>query len=325
MTVSRQSQLRGQQSPVLGGMMRNYDPRRLGFPENHGMKLMPQLDVASAEGSIELEGTTWLEETSTYWPDGDDPTLLGDDKLELTTYKSTPHSSSRMITKRQLRHRKTVESETEYTNRLLAHLVHNFWLQIELAIMTKVTTAANFDTNHSDTLAAAEKFDQDTSDPVGVFRTMRAQQRGVMKPVTHVIMPTNVWDYLEDHADFMTYLRVKDGQVQVSDFERRFGWKLILAENMYINTSGTLTDVWSDIVGFHMPVMPGAKDPNMTVFGRTIVSDARNSKSARQWPLLGPEATVYAVGLEYTLEFGAIDNITDADSIGGYLIKDPLT
>lgn len=315
------SQLQGGQSPVVQGLALNYDPTANGLPPFVGDQLFRPLTVNAVKGTVEIDNDAFLEETA------DDRSYKGSNIIDpegMTsfTYVTSPKGLKIPVIDRDLKARATVETPEAYRNRMVSRMVHNFLLQREIRQATKATTAANYVSGMSETISAGSEFDTDNSDIRGVFENAEGALDDRMKPATHVLIPKRVMNAIAKDSDMLEYLRVKNGRFSAMDIEDSYSMKVIIAADYYKNSAGSLVNVWGDnMIFFHMPVEWGPSDPGGPCFGRTVEFQSLES---RRYMLNDPKGWMEVIESEYDLIFAAVDNSTNKDSIGGYLVRNCL-
>jgi len=193
----------------------------------------------------------------------------------------------------------------------------------ERRLMTKITTAANFDSSMSG--AAGALWTAAGGDPLSDFSTAKKALIGRGRPGTHFVADLVAQEELRKHISLVAFgspqarAMVDDAQI-----ESILGLKPIWSEQRYATAADVLTSVIGvgNVVVFHMPSVPGPTSETPACFCRTMVS---RDLEVREWEDQSADGMWYECVHTYTHEFGIIDNTTDKDSEGGYLITTCLS
>jgi len=210
-----------------------------------------------------------------------------------------------------------IDTTLELTDLLyLAHEVH---------LATKIGTAANYDTGHSTTLTGTDQWsDFANSDPIGDIRTAITQVLSVTGYLPNVFwMGWQVWDKLQDHPDILARTKSVGKDPTLERIAAIFQVEKVLVGAAIKNTakvgvSDALGFVWGKDCGVaYVPSRPGIRVPG---FGYTFQSRPfQVSKYAV--PSRGKGTVAIEVSWIWDDQWVSIDNMTDADSIAGYVIK----
>lgn len=111
--------------------------------------------------------------------------------------------------------------------------------------------AANYAATNKLTLAAADKFDVDTSDPISTIDSARSAVRSqIAKNPNVIVISHTVFTALKNHASITDKVKYTQHAVITAQLLRQLLQfdALYVASAVYENDSGTLVDVWTDNV-----------------------------------------------------------------------------
>jgi hypothetical protein len=199
-------------------------------------------------------------------------------------------------------------------------------LQRELAMKTLVTTAANFATGYSVTLAGTSQWnDYANSDPITDFKAGRLKiHAGMFTQPNTSIIPFQVMVQLEDHPDFIERIKYSERGILTQEIIGSItGQPKIIVPGMGYNSANpgqvaSLGYLWGkDVLMAYVPDRPGLKIPafayefNMA-YGGMVMPVERWREGQRKSDLV-------RVSRRYALKIVAQDASNKA--IAAYLIK----
>jgi hypothetical protein len=200
------------------------------------------------------------------------------------------------------------------------------WLGRELAMKNLVTTAANFATGYSVTLAGGQQWnDYVNSDPIADFRAgFRKIHAGLFLEPNLAVIPYLVLSTLEDHPDFIERIKYSERGILTAEIIATIlGVQTVIVPGVGINTANpgqaeSLGYLWGkDVLLAYVPPRAGMKIPafayefNWTYGGREQI--------ATRWREEPRKSDIVRVARRYDLKIVAKDGAGKA--IAGYLIK----
>ncbi|MCC7060737.1 MAG: hypothetical protein IT508_10955 [Burkholderiaceae bacterium] len=209
----------------------------------------------------------------------------------------------------------------------VADLTERLMLGLEAAAITKAFTAANFPAANKVTLG--NDWSNAASDPIAEIQT---GQEAILKalggmPADSMALDLLSYNYLCRHPDIVDRVKYVMGQTAVVNetaLSALVGLQVHVI-NAVKNTAqpdvaGTVTKAFmmSDQALIYRSA--GAEGLRTTSFGRMLVP-AGGDFAIRRYTSDEAEGTFIEASLEYALQFCAVDNTTNGDAIGGYLIS----
>jgi hypothetical protein len=199
----------------------------------------------------------------------------------------------------------------------------------ELYIKNLITTAANFTSGHSVTLAGADQWSSAVSasnSPIGDHRLARStiHSKIFLEPNTELI-PYQVMAALEDHNEIIERIKYSERAILTPELMSNFfGGQRIIVPGVGYNTANpgqtaALGYIWGkDVVMAYVPPRPGMKIP---AFGYEFVWSYPGGQQqlVERWRETVRVRDVVRVRRRYDIRFVAVDGSND--SIAGYLIK----
>jgi hypothetical protein len=199
----------------------------------------------------------------------------------------------------------------------------------ELYIKNLITTAANFTSGHSVTLAGADQWSSAVSasnSPIGDHRLARStiHSKIFLEPNTELI-PYQVMAALEDHNEIIERIKYSERAILTPELMSNFfGGQRIIVPGVGYNTANpgqtaALGYIWGkDVVMAYVPPRPGMKIP---AFGYEFVWSYPGGQLqlVERWRETVRVRDVVRVRRRYDIRFVAVDGSND--SIAGYLIK----
>lgn len=205
-------------------------------------------------------------------------------------------------------------------------VTNKLMLRRELRIKDMATTAANYNANHTVTLAGTDQWsDLANSDPIGDVKAGIRQIHSALFVEPNVgIFPYEVMSILEDHPDFIQRIQYSQVGVLTADLiAALMGLGKIVVPGLGYNSgvpggTETLGYLWGKDVILAWVSSPGMKKPNFGYefnwrypSGREMVAD--------RWREESRGADIIRVRRRYDLKFIAVDGA--GKSVAGYLIK----
>jgi hypothetical protein len=184
----------------------------LAFPNNSfvGEALFPTVGVKKQADKYYMFGReAWVAETSDYRAPGTEANEIPGFTVSQDTYYAQEHALQMAVPDEE---RENVDSAFSPDRDATDLLTSKILLGRELAMKNMVTTAANYATGLSVTLAGATLWDAyATSDPIGVIRTaMRAVHAKIFMEPNLSIIPYLVMSTLEDHPDIIERIKYSE-------------------------------------------------------------------------------------------------------------------
>jgi len=293
--------------------------------KNHsyiGLQLMPEVKVKKESDKFVLYGKTNIKTPSTLRASKAEAnraeyTILGRD-----TYSCDEHALKDYVNDRDREYADDpLAPEMDVTEELTDLLL----LDHEVLVATQVGTAANYDSGHSTTLTGTDQWsDYANSDPIGDVRTAIKKVLSVTGVKPNVFwMGYEVWVILQDHPDLLARTTSVGKDVTLARVAEVFGVEKVLIGEAIKDVApsgviGTPSFVWGKDAGvMYVTPSPGVRKVS---YGYTFVSRPfRVNKYAV--PSRGEGAVAIEPTWIYDLQLVALDNLTDKDSIAGYVIK----
>ena len=199
----------------------------------------------------------------------------------------------------------------------------------EVAIHTLVTTAANYASSHTVTLAGGDQWSApSTSDPIGDVKAGRVAMHASLKLLPNLgIIPWEVMVHLEDHPQFIERIKYTQvGQTTEGLIAALLRIPRIVVPGLGYNSANpgqaeSIGYLWGkDVLLAYVPARAGRRIPafgyefNWRIGGRTQVIE--------RWREGQRVSDLHRIRRRYDLKLVAKDASDDA--IGGYLIKDAV-
>ena len=298
---------------------------------NHGFiaqEVMQPLGVNLPKGGYYVIGKGHLRQTDDARKQGDPSNKAGLQILGEETYAVGGHALHDVVTQEDRANfaDSAIDPEADTTWALMQESKVN--REIELA--AKILATANYETNYSTTLTGTDQWSDytnstPTSDIDGAVQKIHS---GAVPGPYSMLLGKAVYDKLKRHPDLLEHFKYTSGQsITAEMIAEYFDLRRVLIGEAVKNTAAenaadALSYVWGkNAVLFADPVSPGTKQ---ATFGRMIHDKLFGNAPmwVRRWDFKeGGEGVVkIEVEMRYTFQFIAIDNLTDLDSVGGYLI-----
>jgi hypothetical protein len=242
------------------------------------------------------------------------------------TYYTQEHALQMAIPDEERENTDAFDSDRDATEMLTFHIM----LGRELAMHSLVTTAANYATTHTVTLAGNDQWDSGdvAADPIGDFRTARtALHSWIHREPTLAVIPYEVMVELEDHPDFVERIKyVMVGATSEDLIARLLRIQRIVVPGVGYNSanpgqSESIGYLWGkDVVIAYVPPRAGIRIPAFAyefvqrIAGRPMVVD--------RWREGVRVSDLVRVRRRYDLKIVAKDgDHVTGDAVGAYLIK----
>jgi len=244
------------------------------------------------------------------------------------SYSCGVHSKKDLLTQRELRiaGAQGLGAEQLRFNKT-QKLVEQLMLLREKDLADKLNATANYETSYSTTLTTTWADTGGT--PISDIETAIKQlSSGGIFP-NAAIMDYDVWVTLARHSDMLDMLKYTNkGKMDESGFMSIFGLKPIVPKVRH-NAAGTMTSTWGDsCIIAYIQGLGEVQDPNSpntdATFGRTLLCEPFSvvEYEARDRDHRGASWIEVEIGFKH--QFIGVDNVTDGDSIAGYLIDNAI-
>src|SRR5574343_74702 len=206
-------------------------------------------------------------------------------------------------------------------------LTERLMLGLEAAAITKAFTAANFPSANKVTLT--NDWSSASSDPIAEIQT--AQEAILLAlagmPADSMALDLTSYHYLCRHPDIVDRVKYVKGSVATVDesaLSALFGLQVhVLAgvkNTAQPDTAGTVTKSFMTSDKGLVYRSAGPEGLRTASFGRMLIPPGGDFQ-IRRYVDDAADGTFIEASLEYALQFCAVDNTTNGDSIGGYLIS----
>lgn len=317
-----QAQLTGSVNPVLTEHAQRLRP--VGFIAD---EVFPKLNKLGIEkGQIQVWDETNLEvPDDTQRAIGGEASTAKDPEPTYKSYTTARHSRKILLTQRELDiYEKSGQDPEMLKMAKTGKLVDQLNLIREKNLADKLNTSANYETGYSTTLT--NTWATDAGDPLNDIHTgIKKLEDGGIFP-THIIQDISVWRYLERHSALLEFMKyTKGGKITKEDFQSIFGLIPVIGKARY-KSGSTKAAVWQDSsIICYIDTELGDNSPESDVtFGRTIM-EMDFSIVEYDAPEKDHKGAMWIEAEQgYAHEFIAVDNVTDGDSIAGYLIDNAI-
>jgi len=205
-------------------------------------------------------------------------------------------------------------------------LTDKILLGIELTVHGIATTAANYATGHSSTLAGTDQWDDAGSSPILDYRAARTQIHGaIFKEPTVAITPYQVMASLENHADFIERIKYSERGILTKDIIAAVvGVANIVVPGVGYNSANpgqadAFGYIWGkDVVIAYVPPRAGMKIPAYMYRFNWGFGGSRAMLTDR-WRDNDRVAEMLRVRARYDHKLIAVDG--SGDSTAGYVYK----
>jgi hypothetical protein len=278
-----------------------------------------------SQGQAHGDDTTWLQ--------GTDRPVIGFD-IETETYTINEHAPTDYITDRDRSDADPpLQLETDTTNNLTKQLL----VEYELAVVTKATTAANFNASSQSQLSGTSQWsDLDNSDPIDDILTgiqVVALQTGVSPADMGIAMDHTTWTYLCQHPTILDFFKRQGVSLgTASGLSGLFDVQEVLVGGAVYNSAvkgQTVTQafIWESVAEccliYAIPPggSPGLKTMQFGVSFR-VNQQGGGTRVVERWREDKKRADYISVVDSWDIQFTAQD--ASNLSIGGYLIYDTV-
>jgi hypothetical protein len=293
----------------------------VGFPNNGlvGDVLFPSVTVNKQSDKYYIFGREqWLPEDDLRAP-GTVANEIAGLAVSLDTYYAQEHSLQVPVTDEE---RENVDSPLSPDRDATELVTSKILLGRERAIQTLATTAANYVSANTVTLAGTDQWnDYANSDPIGDLRAGKAAVHAQIFVEPNVaVIPYQVMTQLEDHPDFLERIKYSERAIFSPELLASvLGFDRVVVPGAGINTANpgatpSLSYLWGkDVVLAYVPARPGLKTP---AYGYEFTWGRQTVDRWREDPR---KSDLIRVSRRYDHKFTAVDST--GDSIAGYLIK----
>ena len=308
----------------------------LGWPNNGlvGEQLFPTVGVNKQSDKYYVFGReAWLVENDVRAP-GTQANEVTGLTLSTDTYYAQEHSLQHAVTDEE---RWNADSPLSPDRDAAELVTSKIWLGRELAMKTLVTTASNYNSANTVTLAGTDRWeDYVNSDPISDMRTGKAAVHSLIFVEPNVaIIPYQVMTVLEDHPDFIERIKYSERGIVTSELIAAvLGFEKIIVPGVGIATSllgQTITAgyLWGkDVILAYVPPRPGLKVPAFAYEFAWRGNPGGQIQYVDRWREEQRKSDLVRVCRYYDLKFVAVGDGgvgTAAKAIGGYLIKTAIT
>ena len=290
-----------------------------------GHELLPFLNVAKPDGKIYVQGKENMKiPDSIKGRHGVSKEI--ENTLTKVTYTCEPHGLRARVYERDVEISDT--PVRDHVRQKTAMIAENLRLSHESLVYTKVTTAANYATSHS-TSIANEWDDYVNGDPIGDVKVGRLQIRSSTgKKANYMAISDTDWESLKQHPDIIERYIYTGGLA--ANLTRKMVAGVLDLKDIFVasatqNTGvegqdDSLSDVWGEkaVLFYRNPTL-GKETQD---FGRTLVWKKLNTRTYRDEP---SRSQWVDTDWDYGFQFMAIDAVATGDSTAGYLIDNLRT
>lgn len=299
----------------------------VAYPNNEfvGNRLFPTVRVTKVSDKYYIYGKEgWVVE-----PGGDlrAPGTVANEipglKMSTDTYFAQEHALQIPVTDEE---RDNVDSPLEPDRDATNLVTSKVLLARELAIQSKVTTAANYPTGYTVTLSGTAQWnDYVNSDPIADVRTgVRKIHAGIFVEPNTAVIPYQVMSILEDHPDFIERIKYSQRGVLTPEIIASIlSIPNVIIPGVGYNTANpgqveSLSYLWGkDVLLAYVNPTPGRKQIS---YGYEFVQPTNGLVQAiDRWRETNRKSDIIRVARKYDLKFIAVDST--GDTLAGYLIK----
>lgn len=303
----------------------------LGYPNNGmvGNVLLPQVVVRKQSDIYYKFGReSWLPEDDIRAP-GTPAVEIPGISVATDPYFTREYALSHAIPDEE---RENVESPLAPDRDGVELVTSKIMMRRELRIHDLVTTAANYHTGHTVTLAGTSQWsDYLNSTPIADMKAaLRQVHSALFVEPNLAVIPYEVMAILEDHPDFIERIKYSAAGIITADIIAAVvGIERIVVPGLGYDASGnpgtaaSITYMWGkDVVFAWVPPRAGLRLPS---FGYEFVwgFPGAGAQAVDRWREEKRKADLVRVARRYDLKLIAVDEGTSG-SIAGYLIKDAV-
>lgn len=263
----------------------------LGWPNNGlvGNQLFGTVNVKKQSDKYYVFGReAWLPEVGDYRAPGTEANEIPGFKLSLDTYYCQEHALQIPVTDEERENVDSILSPDRDGTQLLTSKI---MLSREVAMQTMVTTAANFASGLSVTLAGGQQWsDYVNSNPIGDIKTgRRAVNAKVFTDPNLALIPYQVMSILEDHPDIIERIKYSERAILTPEIiSAVFGLERVIVPGVAVGTGGVGT--------------PGNAIVGSYLWGKDVLL---------AWVPNNPGIKVPAFAYEFVWSYGGLSQITD--------------
>lgn len=287
-----------------------------------GTQLMPIVPVQKESDKYVLYGTGNFRNPETLRANKGEAneseyTILGRD-----AYSCDEHALKDYVTDRD---RAQADDPLSPEMDVTLELTDQIQLDHEIRVATQVTTAANYDTGHFTTLSGTSQWsDFANSDPLKDIRTGFTKILSVTgKKPNLAWMGWDVWDKLQDHPDILARTKTIGKDVTLGRIAEMIGVEKVIVGSAVkivavVGVTAAPAFVWGKDFGLmYTTPRPGIRQVS---YGYTFQN--RPFQVAKYAvPAKGKGGTAIEPSWIYDIKLVSVDNLSDKDSIAGYVIK----
>jgi hypothetical protein len=292
-------------------------------------QLAPPLTGKAESGQIQIWDRQNLQiPDDSYRAVGVEASYARSPEPSYVSYTTSAHARKILITQRELD--KVSRSGGDPSKLVFSRtraITEQLLLEKEYTLATKATTAANYDTNHSSAIGAGSEWDTASGDPIANLFTAinQIEDQGIFPNVA--AMDIKVWRALQRHSDLLDIFKyTSGGRITPEQFLNFFGLRPLISRVKYY-TGSAMAAMWGDncIVASVPNVSPDMNPPESDVaYARSVEAEPMTVRTIDAPELDHKGAYWVECQHIYTPEWFTIDNTTDLDSIGGYLLTNCL-
>lgn len=300
----------------------------VGWPNNGlvGERLFPSVVVRKQSDKYYIFGREgWLPEDDNRAP-GTVANEVAGLALSTDTYFAREHSLQIPVTDEE---RDNVDSPLSPDRDATELVTSKIMLGREVAIKTLATTAANYASGMSTTLAGGAQWNSAnyaTSDPISDLRTGKLTvHQHIFQEPNVLVVPYQVMTSLEDHPDFLERIKYSERAIFSPELLAAIlGFETVIVPGVGINSANpgataSLGYLWGkDVVMAWVPSRPGLKIP---AYGYEFTWGTQYVDRWREEPR---KSDLIRAARKYDLKLVAQGDAGGADagkSVAGYLIK----
>jgi len=300
----------------------------VAWPNNGyvGESLYPRVDVRRQSDKYYIFGREgWaLEPGGDYRAPGTVANEIPGLQVSLDTYFAKEHSLQIPITDEE---RENVDSPLAPDRDGTELVTSKIWLQREILMQAQVTTAANFASGYSVTLAGTQQWsDYVNSTPIADVRAgFRKVHSGLFFEPNFGMFPYQVMTQLEDHPDFIERIKYSERGILTPELIATvLGIENLVVPGVGYNSANpgqaaALGYLWGkDVVLAYVPARAGLRIPAFAYEFNWGYGGSR-PQVAERWREEPRKSDIVRISRRYDLKLVALDGSSKA--IAGYLIK----
>jgi hypothetical protein len=297
----------------------------IAYPNNEfvGPILFPQVNVVKQSDLFYVFGREgWAPEVTDLRAPGTVANEIPGMAVSTTPYFAQEHSLQIAVTDEE---RENADAPFAPDRDGTELVTSKIWLTRELAIQALATTAANYATGYSVTLAGGQQWsDYVNSNPISDLKTgKRKVHSGLFMETNTAIIPYQVMTQLEDHPDFIERIKYSQPGVVTGDIiAAMVGLGNVVVPGVGYNSANpgqtaSLGYLWAkDVILAWVPPRPAMRTP---AYGYEFVWGYPGAQVTERWREEQRKSDIIRVSRRYSLKMTALDG--SGKQIAGYLIK----